>query len=256
MRKHDGTVESHGVRFRFNFLALLPPTEDQDGTLRWHEEPTWDEADLTVAQRAEVDGWVAEHVLARPRDTEMFARYATLEHNGISHTHREGKPVLPQRPAYGYTCAMCAGCIINPNPGDYLFVGGPIDGRWLVTDGSPVWRVPVLRPVSVRLSRAWMTSPFIDAATYRRVRDRYMFEQEVRADGEGVGMRLCWWCGEEADLLHLEGARFFGSPPLHLPATMILTSDDRHRFRVCFPCATQLALARRAHDLELFEALN
>jgi hypothetical protein len=171
----DDTVARHGVRFRFNFLAGTS-YEDHEGTVwTYGEEPWWEEADLSADQRAEIDGWVAEHLAARPQDPEMLARWGTLEHNGVRHTHRKGAPIFDRRPAYGYRCAMCDAYVVNPNPGDFLFRGGPVDGQWLVTDGGPVWRVPVIPKITAMFSGSSLDEDMtINVVDYYRQGDRYL----------------------------------------------------------------------------------
>jgi hypothetical protein len=48
---------------------------------------------------------------------------------------KTGEPLWPSRPRFGYRCDSCGYPIKNPNPGDYLFCGGPLDGQWIATDG-------------------------------------------------------------------------------------------------------------------------
>ena len=50
------TLEAHGIRWRFNFLADIP---DGDGRL-YRREPKWVEKDLTPSQRGELEAWIAE----------------------------------------------------------------------------------------------------------------------------------------------------------------------------------------------------
>lgn len=70
---------------------------------------------------------------------------------------------------------------------------------------------------------------------------------------ETLEYALCWWCGEsfpKEKLVHLEGARLVGSEPLTLPDRIA----DKAAVLVCEQDAIRFALARRAHDVEVFEA--
>lgn len=171
----DNTIARHGLRFRMNGF----PIYDDGEIVGEIVEPWWDEDDLTADQAAEVDAFVAEWVAARPGDDPVWARWAILERDGVRHTHRQGKPIIPDRPARGYVCAMCQGWVVNENPGDFLFVGGPVDGRWIVTDGGPVWRVPIvadLSPATWLPEGSVMDTPTMQVATYVRRRNRYVLE--------------------------------------------------------------------------------
>ena len=161
------TLEAHGIRWRFN--DLLDPEE-------WVPESQWAEADLTAAHLAELKTWLDEHLAARPQDTRDFARWSLLEHNGVQHTHRRGRPFYPERPALGYECRICRGGIFIKEPGDSRFVGGPAHGQWHVTDGGPYWRVPIIERVSFSATSDAMAPSMARVATYRRERDVYVFE--------------------------------------------------------------------------------
>lgn len=65
----------------------------------------------------------------------------------------------------------------------------------------------------------------------------------------------CWFLGETTpvdELLHLEGARVAGSPPLALPDR--LSERQRLETVVCPTCAVAIAELRIRHDAELAEA--
>jgi len=166
---HEGTLERHGIAFRFNGI----PWYDDDGNLAGIvNEPWWDEADLTPEQSAELDGWIAEHLAARPQDDPLDVRWGNLEHNGVRHTHRQGAPLYKERPLYGYECSMCRASVINPDPGDSPFYGGPWDGRWIVTNGSATVEVPIIEPISVTVSAETdLRASSMKTATYHRGRD-------------------------------------------------------------------------------------
>jgi len=165
------SVARHGLAYRFNGFPIYE-TDAWSGEsviVGVVYEPRWNEADLTKRQRAEFDAFVAEQ-MARPENakaSEMELRYMLLDWEGIEHTHRQGKPILDYRPAYGYECAMCKAYIVAKDPGDAPFYGGPWNGRWAVTGGTPIWRVPI--PVPIMLA---MDDPMPSAATpiaeYRR----------------------------------------------------------------------------------------
>lgn len=165
------TLAQHGVAFRFNGI----PWFDDDEIGGFVSEPRWKEADLTGAQLREVEELVAEHRAARPQDKPDWVRWAVMEHNGVDHTHRPGKPLISRRPAYGYTCRYCDGAVVNPDPGDFPFYGGPADGTYLVTDGRPTWRVPVVEPVSVMVPTDELNAT-MGVAMYRRRGDAYYID--------------------------------------------------------------------------------
>lgn len=70
---------------------------------------------------------------------------------------------------------------------------------------------------------------------------------------EAAEYALCWWCRDSfprEELVHLEGARLAGSEPLSLPDRV----GDKTAVVVCPRDALAFALARRARDVEVFEA--
>jgi hypothetical protein len=143
------TLEAHGVRWRFNFLAGVP---SEDGDLPdYRAEPKWSEKDLTPEQRAELEGWIADHRAARPQDDPQMARWGTMEHNGVECSHLHGrKPVIEKVPSAGFECLTCRAMIVpKARPETFRFVGGPLDGYHLATNGTHSWRVPDPQPVSI-----------------------------------------------------------------------------------------------------------
>jgi hypothetical protein len=189
------TVAQHGVRWRFNGFPIF----DDDGCVVGTVQiPAWKEADLTEAQRQEVDEMVAKAVRERPNDpwTRDRFRWAIMESEGIEHTHRVGKPIVPRRPTMGYECPMCLGYIVNENPGDYLFVGGPADGRWIVTGGRSTFLVPIPAPIlaaDLLQEPLNIAGPRMSVAQYQRVGDRYYVHgaeeaDRVAADALGVAI--------------------------------------------------------------------
>lgn len=80
--------------------------------------------------------------------TRDKVRWHLLEWEGVDHdVHKYGKPVDRIRPARGYECAVCSAWIMPKEPGDSPFVGGPLDGKWLVTNGSSRIYAPVIQPI-------------------------------------------------------------------------------------------------------------
>lgn len=169
------SLARHGLRWRLNFLAGQP-FYDEDGWVAGYygAEPKWREEDLTPEDEAELTGWIAEHLAARPEDDPLWVRWATLENNGVEHYHRKGKPLIAERPARGYECLMCKGHIFNENPGDYPFYGGPADGRWIVTGGLPTFRVPIVPEITALAPDDGPASLSMSVATYYRYGDRYV----------------------------------------------------------------------------------
>lgn len=171
--RQTGTVADHGVRWRFRDIV------EYEGL---RPEPAWTEADLTPEQLAEIDTEAAE-IVAHYADTQHphtmdAARWGVMEHNGVEHIHRPGRSVFSERPAMGWYCRLCDGAIMTSHPDDFLFIGGPADGRWVATGGAPYYRVPIITPPSVAMYAADPgDAPLQSVATYRREGDRYLFER-------------------------------------------------------------------------------
>lgn len=136
----------HGLAYRMRGFPIY--VYDDDGERIYTgviDEPLWKESDLTDEQRAELDAEVAEELGRRPwaqREswTPERIRAYMLEWEGVEHDqHIKAKPIRDNRPAIGYVCAICDSWIVNDNPDDSPFVGGPLDGRWIVTDGRPAY---------------------------------------------------------------------------------------------------------------------
>jgi hypothetical protein len=90
-----------------------------------------------------------------------------VDHVGPRH------PIYPKRPAYGYDCKACSSWVINKDPGDRLFIGGPADGEWIVSTLKRV-RVPVPADIHVLAASAEpsLRELTIEAAEYELCDDR------------------------------------------------------------------------------------
>lgn len=166
------SVARHGIAYRFNGFPIFGEDAWPDETpiIGFMYEPPWREDELTQRHVAEVDALVAEWLAERPEDDPLTARYSILEHNGVEHAHRRGKLLLDRRPAYGYECAMCGSAIIARDPGDAPFYGGPFDGRWVITGGAQIWRVPIPATISLAPDDPNPTAAF-PMVEYQRGRD-------------------------------------------------------------------------------------
>lgn len=167
------SVAKHGLRYRFNGLPIYAedPWSGESVITGVIYEPRWTESDLTKRHQREIDALVAEHLAARPQDDPLDVRYLVLNINGIEHLHRQGKPMLDYRPAYGYECAMCHAYIVAKDPGDAPFYGGPWNGRWVVTGGALTWRVPIPTAITAAAFPDDPVDMSVSVVEYRRGRD-------------------------------------------------------------------------------------
>lgn len=170
------TLSQHGLAHRFNGW---PITDDYGDVIGYLHTDKWTEADLSQAHWDELAEWFAQDRAAFDEVPDRAAYwtdarllYGLMDRNGVEHDHLRGKPLIDRRPAYGYECGMCGSAIIAKEPGDYQFVGGPIDGRWIVTGGRQTWEVPVPPPVSV-LASADPPRLTFETVTYTRHGDCY-----------------------------------------------------------------------------------
>jgi hypothetical protein len=171
-RPSGGTVYRHGFLWRMGGI----PWFDDDGEIGGLVfEPKWFENRLTPAQLAEVEALVTEERADHPQEPEDLIRYHILERNGIQHEHRKGRPIEPRRPALGWYCSWCDATILNPAPADFRFIGGPANGRWIVTDGRPTLDVPVASPLTFGAGSPLEVSPEMGRVTYHRRGDVYVY---------------------------------------------------------------------------------
>lgn len=171
------TLTQHGVAWRFNGW---PITDDEGEIIGEYVTPKWAEADLTPDHWNELAEWFAQDRLAfdearhLPLIPDIEIVYGLLERNGVEHEHVRGTPLVERRPAYGFTCAMCKGMIVAKDPGDFPFYGGPLDGRWLVTDGRRYFYAPVPVAITVTAEAPTTSDLVMPVATYERRGDRYV----------------------------------------------------------------------------------
>lgn len=172
-------LERHGLQYRIAELYAGVPWEDDCGRMVVYAPVAkWPEADLTADQMAEVEALVEKQMTPdRTPADRMWLHWATLNWLGVEHTHRMGEPIDRLRPARGYVCSMCRSWVVNEDPGDYPFVGGPADGWWIVTGGAMFYRVPIVKPLSVAdfTLEATPQSHAVDVAEYQRRGGRYVF---------------------------------------------------------------------------------
>lgn len=149
-------LQRHRVRHRLNGMPILDERGDPVGVVA---EPLWKWDDLTPAQRAEVEAFADEW----PRDDPDPMRWALAEY-GIAcvHVWRRDHPKLR-------SCRRCY--VVEELPGRVVDVGG---AATLVPDPPPpVWRVPVLRSITV-MSEADPMECVVDALEYHWDGSRYV----------------------------------------------------------------------------------
>lgn len=133
----------HGLAYRMQGFPIYEYNDEigERELVGYINEPRWRESDLTESQRAELEAEITQELVGHEGEmTRDKVRWHLLEWEGVDHDeHKRGKPVDPIRPARGYECSVCGDWIMAKDPGDSPFVGGPLDGRWIVTNGRPAW---------------------------------------------------------------------------------------------------------------------
>lgn len=169
------TILQHGIRWRMRGIPIFD--DDGETIIGRIDETIWQEADLAADQKAELEAEISLYREARPEDDPLWVRWAIMEHSGVNHEHRRGRWLNERRPALGFECSMCRGCIVNEDPGDFEFVGGPANGRWFVTNGATLYRVPVPQLIVATFKEGPLEpNPNLNIANYFRHGDRYYFE--------------------------------------------------------------------------------
>lgn len=167
-RYGDRSLFHHGLAWRMRGFPIF----DDGEIVGIIDEPLWRESELSASQRAQLAAEVDEEFAKRPSDsttTRESVLRGMLEWEGVEHDqHVRGRLLNDRRPAIGYECKVCRAAIVNTEPKDSPFVGGPLDGHWRVTDGRMAYDVPIpnrdYRPALVTAD----VKPTLDIVTYYR----------------------------------------------------------------------------------------
>lgn len=160
----------HGLAWRMRGFPIWEYDEEtgEREPTGYIDEPRWRESDLTESQLVELEDEITAELVGHEGEmTRDKVRWHLLEWEGVDHdVHKYGKPVDPIRPARGYECAVCDAWIMSKEPGDAPFVGGPLDGKWIVTGGASRFYAPVVQPISVEERDT--ASPLMPVVEYER----------------------------------------------------------------------------------------